>query len=51
MAELKSLLKVLKAQPDAFHSLTIDKIFHFVACAAKLKDDIMLMQPPEFTRL
>jgi hypothetical protein len=51
MAELESLLEVLKAQPDAFRGLTIDKIFRFVACAAKLKDDIMLMQPPEFTGL
>jgi hypothetical protein len=51
MAELESLLEILKAQPDAFHGLTIGTILRFVTCATRLKDDIMLTQPPEFTGL
>jgi hypothetical protein len=45
MSELKNLLAQLKAQSDVFHSLTIGKIIQFVACAARLKDDIILTQP------
>ena len=51
MAELENLLHLLKAQPDAFYGLTIGKIFRFVACAARLKDDIILTQPPEVSAL
>jgi hypothetical protein len=49
MAELESLLNLLKAQPDAFLGLTIGTIFHLVTCAARLKDDIMLTQPPKIS--
>jgi len=49
MAELESLLDLLKAQPDAFHGLTIGTIFCFITCAARLKDDIVLTQPPEIS--
>jgi hypothetical protein len=42
MAKLESLLNLLKAQPDAFHGLTIGMIFCFITCAARLKDDIVL---------
>ena len=51
MAELKNLLYLLKAQLDAFRSITIGNIFCFVACAARLKDDIILTQPHEVSAL
>ena len=51
VAELEHLLHLLNAQPDVFHGLTIGKIFRFVACAARLKDDIMLTQPLELSAL
>ena len=51
MTELENLLELLKAQPDAFHGLTIGKILRFVTCAARLRDDIILTQPPELSSL
>jgi hypothetical protein len=51
MTELENLWELLKAQPDAFHELTIGKILCFVTCAARLRDNIILTQPPELSSL
>lgn len=45
--DLLGLLQLLKDNPVAFRSLNIIKIIRFSTLAARLKDDIILAQPPD----